>query len=59
MTWRVIEHATSSGHVADLCRSFGWIVLFNASWTLGECVGYLRGAHAPNARRRHVSPVAR
>jgi hypothetical protein len=58
MTWRVIRHATVTGHAADLCRSFGWVVLFNTSWALGECVGYLCGA--PPARlHRQVSPVAR
>jgi hypothetical protein len=59
LTWRVIRHAAASGHVADLCRSFGWILLLNASWALGEGAGYLRGAGRSTIRRPPASPAGR
>jgi hypothetical protein len=59
MTWRVVRQALAGGHGANLRRSFGWVVSFNVSWTLGECAGYLLGARTPGHQRRRASPVAR
>ena len=59
LTWRVVRDAAAHGHVAALGQSFGWILLLNASWALGECAGYICGPPPPPLHRSRISPVAR
>lgn len=59
MTWRQLRDAMRSRLAIDFVRSCGWILLLNASWTVGEWVGYTLGAGRPKLQPDHANLAAR